>query len=88
METSSTNDAYVYLGLAGETGRRQVIQSGVYRMTDGSVVHGSDVSSKYPHPRSRSGNADVARASQLQHAVEDMHSYVNLSRTTFVQTRA
>src|ERR671932_168280 len=53
-----------------------------------SVVHGSDVSSNCPHPRSRSGKADVVRASQLQHAVEDIYSYVNLSRTMFVQTRA
>src|SRR5215212_10319127 len=41
-----------------------------------------------PHPRSRSGNADIVQASQLQHAVEDMHSYVDFGRTTFVHTRA
>src|SRR3712207_4589765 len=41
-----------------------------------------------PYSRSGSGNAGIARASQLQHAAEGMHSYVNLSRTTFVQTRA
>jgi hypothetical protein len=39
-----------------------------------------------PHSRSGSDNADIARASQLQHAVEDMHSYVNFSHPTFVST--
>ena len=39
-----------------------------------------------PHPRSGSGNADVIRASQLQHAVQDVHSYVNFGCTTFVRT--
>src|SRR3712207_3815510 len=38
-----------------------------------------------PHPRSGSGNADIARASQLQHAVEDMRSYIDFGRTTFVR---
>jgi hypothetical protein len=33
-----------------------------------------------------SDDADVIRASQLQHAVEDMHSYVNFSHPTFVST--
>ena len=36
MGTASTNDAYVYLGLAGETGRGRVIQSGIYRIANGS----------------------------------------------------
>jgi hypothetical protein len=34
----------------------------------------------------RSGNADIVRASQLQHAVEGMHSYVDFSHPTFVRT--
>jgi hypothetical protein len=40
-----------------------------------------------PHSRSGSGKADIARAPQLQHTVEGMHSYVNFGHTTFVKTR-
>src|SRR6202167_3511543 len=38
MPTNGTNDlrSHIYLGLAGETGRGRVVQSGLYRMTDGS----------------------------------------------------
>ena len=35
MATSGANDSFVYLGLAGETGRGRVVQSGLYRMADG-----------------------------------------------------
>src|ERR1700722_13641434 len=35
MATNSANGSYVYLGLAGETGRGRVVQSGLYRMADG-----------------------------------------------------
>jgi hypothetical protein len=38
MTISGANDqrSYLYLGLAGETGRGRVVQSGLYRMADGS----------------------------------------------------
>ena len=36
MATDGASDAYVYLGLAGETGRGRVVQSGLYRLADGS----------------------------------------------------
>lgn len=38
MAISGTNDqrSHIYLGLAGETGRGRVVQSGLYRMADGS----------------------------------------------------
>jgi hypothetical protein len=38
MASSGVNDqrSYVYLGLAGETGRDRVVQSGLYRLADGS----------------------------------------------------
>ena len=52
----------------------------------GSVVHGSEVETQQPLPRLRSGNADIARASKLQHAVEDMHGHVDFRRPTFVHT--
>src|ERR1700720_2893813 len=38
MATDGSNNqsSYVYLGLAGETGRGRVVQSGLFRLTDGS----------------------------------------------------
>jgi photosystem II stability/assembly factor-like uncharacterized protein len=38
MATTSANDhqSHIYLGLAGETGRGRVVQSGLYRLTDGT----------------------------------------------------
>jgi hypothetical protein len=38
MATDDLNNqsSYVYLGLAGETGRGRVVQSGLFRLTDGS----------------------------------------------------
>src|SRR3954449_9587885 len=38
--------------------------------------------------RSGSGDADIARASQLQHAVEHVDRDVHLGRPTLVRTRA
>src|SRR4051794_16501219 len=35
-----------------------------------------------------SGDADIARASQLQHAVEDMHRHVDFSRSPFISMGA
>ena len=39
-----------------------------------------------PCPRFGSDGADIARASQLQHTVEDMNSRVDFGRPTFVST--
>ena len=38
MATSGANDqrSFIYLGLAGETGRGRAVQSGLYRLADGS----------------------------------------------------
>jgi hypothetical protein len=33
---AANQTSYVYLGLAGETGRGRVVQSGLYRLADGS----------------------------------------------------
>src|SRR4051812_12270726 len=41
-----------------------------------------------PHPRLGSGDADVGRASQLQHAVQDRDADVHLRGLTLVRARA
>ena len=51
-----------------------------------SVVHGSGVETQQPSPYLRSGSADIARASKLQHAVEDVDCYADVRRPTFVPT--
>src|SRR6185312_4581938 len=33
---ANTQQSHIYLGLAGETGRGRVVQSGLYRLTDGA----------------------------------------------------
>jgi hypothetical protein len=50
------------------------------------VVQGSMECTQRPHPRFGSGDADIARASQRQHAVEDMDRDVDFSHPTFVYT--
>ena len=39
MATSGVNDqrSFIYLGLAGETGRGRTVESGLYRMADDST---------------------------------------------------
>jgi site-specific recombinase XerC len=51
-----------------------------------SVVQGSEVGAEWAQSLSRSDNADVVRASQLQHTVEDINRHVDLSHPTFVYT--
>ena len=63
---------------------RQAIQ----RAACFSVVQGSEVEMEQALPRLGSSDTDIARASELQHAVEDMHGHVDLRRPTFVPTRA
>jgi hypothetical protein len=54
----------------------------------GSVVQGSEVCTQDPNRRLGSDDADIVRASQHQHAVEDMDRHLDFSRSTFVHTRA
>ena len=51
-----------------------------------SVVHGSEVETQQPLSRLGSGNADIARASKLQHAVEDVNGDIDFRCPTFVHT--
>ena len=53
MATDGANNrkSYVYLGLAGETGRGRVVQSGLFRLADGSDESGSRCSAAYPRCR-------------------------------------
>jgi hypothetical protein len=50
-----------------------------------SVVRGSEVCTQRPHP-SFGVVADIVRASELQHAVEDVDRHVNFSHPTFAYT--
>src|SRR3954447_26642087 len=52
-----------------------------------AVLHGSGERAQCPQPRLGSGDADIVRASQLQHAVEHVDCHVHLSRPTLVRTR-
>src|SRR3954471_14172372 len=54
----------------------------------GTVLHGSGSRAHWPLPRPGSGDADGLRASQLQHAVQDLDRHVHLSRPTLIRTRA
>src|SRR4051812_3546873 len=49
------------------------------------VVHGSGRWTQLPQPRLGSSNADIVRASELQHAVERMDGDVHLGRPTLVR---
>ncbi len=42
----------------------------------------------HPYPVPRSGDADGLRASQLQHAVEDVDGNLHLGRPTLIRARA
>src|SRR3954468_16377223 len=53
-----------------------------------TVLHGSGSLAHWPLPRPGSSGADVIRASELQHAVQDLDRHVHLSRPTLVRTRA
>src|SRR5829696_5012337 len=48
-------------------------------------VHGSGTWTRLPQPRPGSSDADIARASELQHAVERMNGDVHLGRPTLVR---
>jgi hypothetical protein len=52
------------------------------------VVHGSDTWTQLPQPRRGSSDADIARASELQHTVKCMDGDVHLGRPTLVRVRA
>src|SRR5829696_2291922 len=51
-------------------------------------VHGSGTWTRLPQPRPGSSDADIVRASELQHAVERMNGDVHLGRPTLVRVRA
>src|SRR3954464_4848562 len=53
-----------------------------------TVLHGSGSLAHWPLPRPGSSGADVLRASELQHAVQDLDRHVHLSRPTLIRTRA
>src|SRR4051812_24650825 len=53
-----------------------------------TVLHGSGSLAHWPLPCPGSSGADVIRASQLQHAVQDLDRHVHLSRPTLIRTRA
>ncbi len=53
-----------------------------------SVVQGSGGWAQCPQPRLRSGDADVARASEIQHAVERVDCDRDLGRPALVRVRA
>src|SRR3954453_15346146 len=53
----------------------------------GCVARMGEVGALTPAPAS-SGDADVGRASQIQHAVEDMDGDVHLGRPTLIRMRA
>ena len=52
------------------------------------VMHKSGIRAQLPQPRSRSGGADIVRASQLQHTVERVDSHLHLGRATLLRMRA
>src|SRR5215218_8178901 len=52
------------------------------------MLHGSGERAQCPQPRSGSGDADIVRASQLQHAVEHVDCHVHLSCPTLLRVRA
>src|SRR3954466_6121128 len=49
-----------------------------------AVVHGSWMRAQLPQPCLGSCDADGLRASQLQHAVQDLDRHVHLSRPTII----
>jgi hypothetical protein len=53
-----------------------------------AVVHGSSAWTQWAYPRLGSGDADVARASELQHAVERVGGDLHLGRPALVGARA
>src|SRR5215207_7593388 len=53
-----------------------------------AVVHGSGTWTQLPQPRLGSSDADIVRASELQHAVKRMDGDVHLGRPTLVRARA
>src|SRR4051794_26532878 len=53
-----------------------------------TVLHGSGSRAHWPLPRPGSSGADVIRASELQHAVEDVDTDIDLGHATPVRARA
>src|SRR4051794_38934075 len=53
-----------------------------------TVLHGSGSRAHWPLPRPGSSGADVIRASERQHAVEDLDRHVHLGGPTLIGVRA
>ena len=51
-----------------------------------SVVQGSAVDAQRPQPSLGSDDADIVRASERQHAIENINRHVDFSHPTFVYT--
>jgi hypothetical protein len=65
---------------AHSRGAMEVIPAGsATRAFYASVVQGSAVCTQRPNPRLGSDDADIVRASQRQHVVEDMDRYADFS---------
>src|SRR4051794_22279124 len=58
------------------------------RSTRTTLLHGSGSRAHWPLPRRGSSGADVLRASELQHAVEDVDTDIDLGHATPVRARA
>src|SRR5215207_6680832 len=60
---------------------------GDQEITGVAVLHGSGMRAQLPQPCLGSGDADVGRASELQHAVQDLDGDGRLGRPTLVRVR-
>jgi Transposase len=68
----------------GQINRLKTLKRSMYA-TD-SVVHGSEVSAPWAQSLSGSDDADIVRASQLQHTVEEINRHIDFRHPTFVYT--
>jgi hypothetical protein len=74
----------VYSRTKGISSKKAAVYSS--RGAWGSVVHGSAVCTQRPNPLLGSDAADIARASKLPHAVQDIDRHVDFGYSTFVYT--
>ncbi len=89
MSQSRKSANAVVIGASGGIGRALVealLADGVAAVQ--AVLHGSGVWAQCPPTPSESGDADVLRASQLQHAVEHVDGDLHLGGPALVRMRA
>ncbi len=83
--------AYPFSAIVGQDELKQALLIAAIDPTIGDVLGrccmGRRGGRADPNPRLRSGDADGVRASQLQHAVEDVNSDVDLGRPALVRVR-